>query len=236
MEDRRKIIDEFARELDAIAGENLRALFLYGSAVTGGFVDKKSDYNFVIVAEPVEIAFLDRVSTRARAWRKQRIPVPLIFTPPFVDRARDAYPLEFLSMLSGYELLRGADVLHEMAIARQDVRLQCERELRATTLHLRQAYVQFGRSFREMRAILGSAQPKLMAIFRGLLYLSEGPWNLHGPELTSAVRERLELPARLLALLSRIRHDVTVSSSETTELVHGLIPELERWTGLTDKL
>lgn len=235
MEDRRKIIEGFAHEAETIAGPSLRALFIYGSAVVGGFVEKKSDFNFVVVADPIEISLLDRLSTRAPHWRKQRIPVPLIVTAQFVERARDTYPLELLSMMSGYELLRGEDVLQGMTVSATDVRHQCERELRAMTLHLRQAYVELGHSFVELRELLGRAQPGVFAVFRGLLFVNEGPWNTHGENFRTAVTERLGISAGLVSLLSRVRHDVTLSSGETTELIRALIPELERWTGRIDQ-
>jgi hypothetical protein len=235
MEERRKVIEEFAREAETIAGSSMRSLFIYGSAVAGGFVEKKSDYNFVLVADPIEISLLDRLATRAPYWRKQRVPVPLIVTTQFVERARDTYPLELLSMMSGYELLRGEDVLREMSVSTTDVRHQCERELRASTLHLRQAYVELGRNFRALRELLGRAQPGLFAIFRGLLFVTEGPWKSHGETFRASVTEQLGISVALVSLLSRVRHDVTVSSSETTELILKLIPELERWTGRVDQ-
>jgi hypothetical protein len=235
MEDRQKVIASFANEAETIAGSSLRSLFIYGSTVTGGFVEKKSDYNFVLVAEPIEISLLDRLATRAPHWRKQRIPVPLIVTSQFMERARDTYPLELLSMLSGYELLRGADVLQGTSLSQADVRHQCERELRAMTLHLRQAYVELGHSFPELRTLLGRAQPGVLAVLRGLLFLNEGPWRSHGEELRAALTDRLEISATLVSLLSRVRHDVTLSSGETTELIRALIPELERWTVRIDR-
>jgi hypothetical protein len=235
MEDRKKVIEGFANEAETIAGSSLRSLFIYGSAVAGGFVEKKSDYNFVLVADPIEISLLDRLSTRASHWRKQRIPVPLIVTPQFMERARDTYPLELLSMISGYELLRGEDLLQGVSVSSIDVRHQCERELRAMTLHLRQAYVELGRSFPELRSLLGRAQPGVLAIFRGLLFVTEGLWHCHGEAFRAALTERLGTSAKLVSLLSRVRHDVTVSSGETTELIRDLIPEMERWTGRIDQ-
>src|SRR5690606_32264572 len=174
-------------------------------------------------------------ATRAPAWRKQRIPVPLIVTGQFMERARDTYPLELLSMMSGYELLRGEDLLQGVSLSEADGRHQCGRELRAMTLHLRQAYVELVHSFPELRALLGRAQPGVLAVFRGLLFLTEGPWRSHGTEFRSALTERLEIPARLVSLLSRARHDVTLSSGETTELIRAPIPELERWTARIDR-
>ena len=57
-------------------------------------------------------------------------------------------------------------------------------------------------------------------------------FQAHGADLRAALEKDLEIPSRLLSLLQRIRHDVTVSSDETTEATADTVAARPGWDSL----
>lgn len=227
----------FRSEVRHHVGDRLRSLVLYGSALTDDFVAARSDYNFMVVADPLDLDLLDRLAPHAKAWRKKRIPAPLLFSPEFIERAQDSYPLEFLAMLARYEVLEGADVLAGVAVEKDDVRLQCESELRGKLLLFRRVYVESGLDPKHLQSMVVHGIPALYAIFRGLLFLGDGPWNTFGAEFRAACSGQLGIDRDMLDHLNELRHRKQTPKREEMRsemerlfgLLHRLANEADRW-------
>ena len=227
----------FKREVQEHVGVRLRSLVLYGSALTDDFVASKSDYNFMLVAEPLDLELLDVLAGRAKDWRKKHVPVPLLFASEFIARARDSYPLEFLAMQARYDVLLGEDVLANVEIEKGDVRLQCESELRGKLLLFRRVYVESGHDPNHLHALIRHGVPALYAIFRGLLFLNDGSWQTVGTEFRTACAEQLGIDANMLRHLHEVRHqkkaprreDVRLELGRLLDLLQRLANEADRW-------
>jgi hypothetical protein len=237
MEDREKTIGFFVEEINAHGGGAVKAVALHGSALGPEFRPGASDFNFVLLADPIDMGLLDRLAQRAGKWRKKRIAMPLLLTPRTVERSLDSYPLEFLNMKSRYRILSGSDFLKDLAFEKPDVRLQCERELQSKLLLIRRAYVGSEGAPRRLQNLVAHGLPSLVAIFRGMLYLKDGPWTVHGAELWAACDRHLGLPDALLRQLHEVRHskaapgreEIRARIGELLDLLQGLVQEVDRW-------
>jgi len=134
MTDHEALFGWFTEEAKVCAGNTLRSVTVYGSSVTEDFHPGTSDYNFVVVVDRVGTELLERCGARVPQWKKKRIATPLLLEPSFFEEALDSYPLEFLSMQAHHRVLAGKDYLKDLAFVHADLRLQCERELRAKLL------------------------------------------------------------------------------------------------------
>lgn len=237
MIDHDKVFQEFTEEVRGAAGPALRALFVYGSSLGDRFRPGVSDYNFLVVADPIDIEVLDRLAARMGKWRKRRISAPLLMRPEFIQTALDSYPLEFLSIKARYRVLHGADLLVDLRFDREHVRLQCEREIRSKLLLFRRAYLESEGAPKRLKLILDRGVPAVVAIFRGLLWLREGPWTAEGAEFWDACAARLGAAPGLLPALQAGRGARRVPSREEVrgrygEIVDGLthlMMEVDRW-------
>ncbi len=194
MSDHESVFTGFAADVQSIAGPALRSVTVYGSSVMEHFRPGVSDYNFLIVADPVGTELLARLGEQMRAWRKKRIAVPLVLDPAFLKESLDTYPLEFLSMKAHYRVLAGEDVLQGLSFDPKDVRLQCERELRSKLLLFRRAYVDAAAAPNRFRILgrgvpahlIARSVPSFAAVFRGMLFLKDGPWHESGRKFWEA--------------------------------------------------
>src|ERR1700675_208867 len=132
-------LDEFVQKLKASAGENLKAVALYGSAVTGEFHSKHSDLNLLCILEKADAARIENLHAPVEWWLRQGHRAPLVFTLEELTRSADVYAIEILDMKTHHRMLHGEDVLEGLAVPMHYHAIQVERELRTDWLRLRQA-------------------------------------------------------------------------------------------------
>jgi predicted nucleotidyltransferase len=132
-------LSELATRLKSAASENLKAIVLYGSAVTGEFHAAHSDLNVLCVVERAGAADIERLHAVAEWWIKERNPAPLIFTMDELQRSADVFAIELVDIKRHHRMLMGADFLDRFEVPMRLHALQVERELRTGWLRLRQA-------------------------------------------------------------------------------------------------
>src|ERR1700677_605330 len=102
-------LSELVTRLKSAAGENLKAIVLYGSAVSGEFHAAHSDLNVLCVVERAGAADIERLHPVAEWWMKERNPAPLIFTMDELQRSADVFAVELVDMKRHHRMLLGAD-------------------------------------------------------------------------------------------------------------------------------
>ncbi len=237
MADHETVFGGFVEGVRERAGDSLRSVVAYGSALGPQFRPGVSDYNFLIVADPVDLALLERFAALAGKWRRRRISAPLVVRPVFIARALDSWPLEFLSMTARYRVLHGDDPLAGLSFQTEHVRLQCEREIRSKLLLVRRAYIESEGAPKRLKQILDRGWPSLLAIFRGLLFLKGGPWREEGDPAWKACSELLPVPPDLLAELHAMRlsrttparHVANAQFGRLLEVLTRLSEEVDQW-------
>jgi hypothetical protein len=134
-------LNELVNRLKAAAKENLKAVVLYGSAVTGEFRAGHSDLNTLCIVEHAGAADLERLHAPAEWWIRQGNHPPMIFTLDELRRSADVFAMELLDVKQYHRLLFGEDFLVDFEVPMRLHRMQVERVLRVTWLRLRQSVV-----------------------------------------------------------------------------------------------
>jgi len=166
-----EIFDEFRGDYVSLFGDDLLAIILYGSGARGEYIPKKSDINFLVVLTDNGMEHLGDAMDLVAKWQKRKIPVPLFLTKTYIESSLDAFPLEFFNIKSAYQVIHGEEILKDLTIERKDLRLQCERELKAKLLLLRQSFLQANGKAHPLKELIGQSLPAFISIFKALLYL-----------------------------------------------------------------
>lgn len=132
-------LTELVERLKSAAGANLKALVLYGSAVTDEFHAKHSDLNTLCIVERAGADDLERLHSVVEWWTQEGNPAPFIFTLDELHRSADVFAIELFDIKQRHRMLVGADFLNNFDVPMQLHRLQVERELRTAWLRFRQA-------------------------------------------------------------------------------------------------
>jgi len=163
-------LSELVERLKSPSARNLKAVVLYGSAVTGEFLAKHSDLNILCLVERAAAADLEQLHSAAEWWMRQGNRAPLVFTLEELRRSADIFSIELLDMKQHHRMLLGEDFLEGMEIPLRLHRVQVERELREGWLRLRQAVLAAPRKKKVHLNIMLSSVAAFCALFRHALF------------------------------------------------------------------
>jgi len=212
--DPEQVSARFLADMETAWGENLASVVLYGSAARQDFVPGRSDLNFLVLVRGLQAERLLSLQSRAKAWRKLMIAMPVFMRPEMLPTALDSYPLEFLTMQAAYRVLQGEDPLESLVFRREDVRLQCERDLRGKLLHLRAGAIECEGKRDRMGALIRISLPAMTAIFQGLLFVAGRPHRMWGNDLLDAGCDAFGLDVTLFHELALVRREKRLPSAE----------------------
>lgn len=161
----------FIDDLRSTHGDNLVSIVLYGSAAAGDFVPTISDYNILIVLKRIGPEDLRLSHASVREWSRLGQPVPVYFTADEILNAGDVFPIEFHQMKDARRVLYGPDILAEVEIHDDFLRLQTEFELRSKLLLLRRQYIPASGSVDSLLRLMAQSLSSFAALFRAILIL-----------------------------------------------------------------
>ncbi|MGQ9477766.1 MAG: hypothetical protein ACUVRH_04665 [Candidatus Bipolaricaulia bacterium] len=168
------LLNSFTREVRELYGDDLLAVILYGSAVGPEYIPGVSDLNLLVVLKEVGPRQLAKGFKYVARWRKSRLN-PLFLDPSYIESSLDSFPIEFLEMKERHLLLWGEDLLEGLEVPRENLRLQCEQELKGKWLKLRQAYLETAGDARELRRLLIASLSPFAVVLSALLRLKGFP-------------------------------------------------------------
>jgi predicted nucleotidyltransferase len=157
---------EFVNRLKDAAGENLRSVVLYGSAVSGEFCENHSDVNILCLLESLATADLAQIHPAVSWWIEEGNRAPLFFKPDELARSADLFAIEMLDIKTNHRLLFGPDWLENFQLPLQLHRLQVERELHLERLNLRRAILAAPDNSKTQLEIMMSSISRLCTLFR----------------------------------------------------------------------
>src|SRR5580698_7482203 len=109
-------LDEFVQRMKSAAPDNLKAIVLYGSAVTDEFHAGHSNLNTLCLLENAGPAQLEALHAPVEWWIRQGQVAPLVFTLDELRRSADIFAIELMDMQANHRLLLGADFFAEVTV------------------------------------------------------------------------------------------------------------------------
>ena len=231
--------DAFIDDLRATHGANLASIILYGSAATGDFIPRQSDYNLLIALREITPNDLRAAQAPLREWNKMGHSVPVYFTVSELETAADVFPIEFHQMERARKVLYGTDVLANLKISDEYLRHQTEYELRSKLIQLRRAYIPASTSVSGLINLMVESLSSFAALFRAVLLLHnfEPPVTKH--EIIKATVRQLGIEGepfeKILEIRERNLHK-TLDEVSANQLFADYMREIENVIGYVDKV
>ncbi|MCF7975324.1 MAG: hypothetical protein K9N55_16025 [Phycisphaerae bacterium] len=226
-------LGQFVVEMQERLGKDLTSVTVVGSATGPDFQAGVSDVNTVLVLTRVERSHLDTISGMAKGLRKRHMALPLLMTPQYIERSRDVFGVELLDFqLSGKTVL-GENPFSALTFERSDVRLQCERELKAMLIRLRQGYIASAGNGRMLRDVLVSSGKTLLPYLRAMIWLNQGDRVSSIQGTLDQAGERFEVETATLETLIQWRNTKVKVQNEALiagfDATYGVILKLADW-------
>jgi hypothetical protein len=219
-------------------GSEFLACYVTGSVLSVGFDPKQSRVNLLILTRSLEIGTLDAVAAAMpRDGRKPPRFDPLLLTERQMRHSLDAFPIEWIEIQETHLLLEGQDVLEGLDVPRDNLRLQCEHEMRTKLLRLRQVYLQSSRDPVALGPVLNAAASSFATLFRTLLRLRGETPPGGTPRVVERVADVYRLDARALIGAYQARFsDRPFKGPEMVDLYRRFLVEIERLVDVIDAL
>jgi hypothetical protein len=226
-----------AERLEAGLGDNLQSLSVVGSSLTQDFEPKISDINTVVLLETYDMPALNAVALLAPSLSRYKISPPLLLSNFYLERSCDVFGVEFLDFQLVHDTILGPDPFAPMQFDKRNVRVQCERELKAMLLRLRQGFIASAGDRRRVRDILISTAKGLSPLLRAMLWLvdADRPKTIDSTLRRAAGEFEVDLGATLA--VHHWRHErPRLIDAEIESAFAAVLDAVERLTTIIDGL
>jgi hypothetical protein len=230
----KNILQKCTQGLKDIYPEELLSLILYGSAASGEFVNKHSNLNLLAVLKNTDLELIKKSS---KLIRKLKMIDALFLTEDYIANSTDIFPIEFLDMQENYLLLYGKDFLKDIQVDMRNLRFQCEHELKAKLIKLRQTYLLLNNNMPALRTLLFMSFTSILHILRNVLRIKgrKPPYLKHEvlKELASEFKIDIHVWEKILSAKNK---KIKLTATEIKQLFISFVRELESIVTIVDKL
>jgi predicted nucleotidyltransferase len=233
----RERAERFAGEMQKAYGADLASVVLYGSAARGEYRPGVSDLNVLVLLREVSPAALRRASEAARAWVAEGNPPPLMMSADEWRGSADVWAIELADMRDAHVTVAGAEPFEGIDIRLEDLRMQCERELKGKQIQLRERYLLFAGEPAELGELLTRSFSTFLVLFRTVLRLGgdEGPRDAESVVRRLAERVGLD-PAPLLEVHRARAGGEKLRPQADAPVVVGYLDAVSRVVAYVDRL
>jgi len=147
------------------------------------------------------------------------------------------FPIEYLEMKEANILLHGTDVLADVEVSTENLRRQCEEQVKGKLIHLRQGYMETGGDGRAVAGLIASSIGPFVSVMRNVL-------RLLGKDAPSGYAAVIDRFCKETALAGRPFMDalnvrqgtVKPKVDDAHRLYSAYLGEVERMADLVDKM
>jgi hypothetical protein len=164
-------ISPFFHDILQNSAPRIHSLYLVGSILTEDYLEKISDINSIIMLQEIDFAFLDTLAPLGRKYLQKGLAVPLTIDPAYMQSSLNVFPIEFLSFKLVHHTLYGEDLLAGLEVNRQELKYQCDRELKGRIIWLQKHYVSSLGEKKALAANIVNHMGGYLPILRGILHL-----------------------------------------------------------------
>jgi hypothetical protein len=218
-------------------GDNLVALFLYGSAASGEFHEKFSDLNILCVLREISVELLKKAEKTVTWFVKKGNPPPLFFTLEEIEQSHDVFPIEFLDMQANHRILFGMDIFEELEIERGNHRLELEHEVRTKLIGLRQSFLIVSHDAKAVEGFMLRSLSAFVTLFRHILILMGESVPVPKRDIIQLFCAKAKMDEALFLRLLKTREEGRlITAAQVEPLFQRYYEEIGKLTKLVDQL
>lgn len=233
----RPAVQSFAEKLTEDVGDNMLSLSVVGSALTEDFDPRRSDINTVLLVKRRSHELLVLLAGYGRSMGKRKLRAPLLMTDEYVQQSLDVFAVEFLDFQLNHHVVLGPDPFAGLKFKKEDVRLQCERELKAALINLRQGYVQAMGKSKLVGGLLVACAGQLVVLMRAMLWLVDVERAKTAQATVRAAAERFGFEAGTVSSLVGLKRQHGLPSGDQVEgMFEGLYQAVDHLARQVDQL
>lgn len=233
----RERLERFSSQLSDTLGEQLISVILYGGLAKGEYAGRSSNVNIMLVLNSVTVETLDKVASPVRQGKRDFGLAVMALTENDLRRSTDVFPIKFLDMQRHHRVLWGKDVLTDLHIATDHLRLRCEQEIKNLLVRLRGFYLQRAQHSELVESTLTAAISSFLSSLSALLILKTGQAPTDKKAIVAAGARELGLDSKpLQETLALKSGEYKPNAAELKQLYGAFMSTVERAADIVDKL
>jgi hypothetical protein len=206
-------ISEIIAGLSLALGDGLRSLVLYGPAARGEKASGDQELHLLVVLADLDLDTLTAAGPSLRRWVGRDRPTPRLFTQATLRQTADVFPIELAEIVERHLVLHGSDPLAALpALDGENLRLQCERELREKLMRLQEGYALSRGKEADLARLIASSFAAFALVFRGCVRLLGDVAPDTGLGAAEAFSRRAGIDPAPFAEADRLRRGESVGS------------------------
>jgi hypothetical protein len=227
-------ISSFILGLEKTYKEDLLSVNLYGSSACTEVIPTYSNLNILVILRSTSPSWLKKATSLVNKFKNL---TPLFLTKEYISSSLDIFPIEFLDMQENHINLYGDDFLKDIHVDLKNLRFQCEHELKAKLLNLKQLYLGLNDRPAALKEPLIRSFTSILHILRNVLRLKgrQPPYKREDLLKEIAVHFKIEInhwEKILAAKLGKIK----ITKMQTEELFLAFVDNLEEIIQAVDVL
>jgi len=211
-------INSFTSNLEKDLGDSLVSVVLYGGLVKNQMIRETDRVKIMVVVKSVKISSLNKVGDALSSTKRAKQIQLLTLTPADLSSSTDVFPIKFLDMQQDYEILHGEDLVKDLEVGRDHLRIRCEQEVKNLMLKLRSMYLRSRKDSKVLQKVLLKAYYSFLQSGDALAELKTGKVYRKENEILDGI-ESIGLDSALMKKIQALR---TSESAPDQETLHDL--------------
>jgi hypothetical protein len=217
-------------DLRSIFGERLSAVVAYGGRLDG---DNQAPLSCMVLVSDLSVTDLEACARRAGYWERSGVTTPLLMPNDEFRRSLDAFPLEFGEIMRAHERVFGADPFAGLSIARDDLRMACEIQVKSHLLHLREGFIESGGQPAAVGRLVTASAAAFTALLRNVARLNDVS-TTDRMDATRAGARLSGVPEGIVSDLLALEHHADVPTSDPARLFPGYLAAVDKLARAVD--
>lgn len=230
------LLQELKERLLRAAGDNLKALVLYGSAVTGEYQKHHSDLNVLCLLHRTGPTDFETLHEPFSWWKRKGFQLPYVFTERELRASADIFAIELIDMKASHRMIYGDDFFSSLEIPTRLHKQQVERELRTNLVRLRQGMLAIPPKDRVLISLMDASVSAFVTLFRhALMAFGEEP-PASKPQVVERAAQLVRVsPEAFLAVLEVHLGRRKASELDAQQTLRGYVALVEAMTEEADR-
>lgn len=211
----REGLQQLCDDLSEVLGSDLESVNLYGSFARDERLETESDtVNVLFVLRRVDCQLLDKMTEPVSCAEKEIPLATMTLTREDLHSSCDVFPIKFHEMKLHHQLLAGEDVLSNLAISDDHLRLRCEQQLKNLMLRLRAIYLHRNQNSRQLLETLLDANRGFLQDIHACLVVKTGVVPEDETDLAAAFDAEFGLDTKVINEILNLRRHAQVPEAE----------------------
>jgi hypothetical protein len=207
-------INSFTSSLKSDLGDSLVSVVLYGGLVKNEMIKETDRVKIMIVVKSVKLSSLNKVGDALSSTKRAKQIQLLTLTPADLSSSTDVFPIKFLDMQQDYEILHGEDLVKDLEVGRDHLRIRCEQEIKNLMLKLRSMYLRSRKDSKVLQKVLLKAYYSFLQSGDALAELKTGKVYRKENEVLDGI-ESIGLDSALMKKIQALRISESAPEQET---------------------